>query len=80
MRILLGLVGIAIGVALAVKNEYFANTFGTPEFAVKYLGSFGGRRLFYVLLGTIVAILSVMYMTGTFGSLVRGIFGAFLPG
>lgn len=73
-RIFLGLIGIAIGCLLAIKHDWFVNNVGRPAWADKYLGPFGGARLFYVLLGILVIVAATLHMTGGLGPLLVKIF------
>lgn len=79
MRIILGLLGIAIGILMSLKSEWFLYNVGRLPSVEKYLGSFGGSRLFYQLMGVVVVIISTLYMTGALGrvitAILRGLFG-----
>jgi hypothetical protein len=79
MRIILGLLGIGAGILMSLKSEWFLYNVGQLPSIEKYLGSFGGSRLFYQLLGVVIVIISTLYMTGVLGSVIililGGIFG-----
>lgn len=79
-RILLSLIGIGVGCLIAIYREWLLNNLGRPAWAEKYMGSFGGARLFYVLLGIIIVALSTLYMTGGLGPIVAGLLGRFFGG
>ncbi|MFA6296910.1 MAG: hypothetical protein WC663_06145 [Patescibacteria group bacterium] len=78
-QIFLGLIGIAIGVFVTLKSEWLINNVGSPSFAQKYFGTFGGGRLFWQLLGVLIAAVSTLYMTGflqhTLPNMLKGLFG-----
>lgn len=74
MKIFLGLLGIAIGIVLSLKYEWLLHNFGRIPSVEKYLGSFGGSRLFYQLLGVLVIFFSTLYMTGLLNRLIEAIF------
>jgi len=50
------------------------NNFGRIPSVEKYLGSFGGSRMFYQLLGVLVIFFSTLYMTGLLEKLIEAIF------
>lgn len=79
MQILVGLIGIALGILISLKSEWLIHNVGRLATIEKYLGTFGGSRLFYQLLGIFVIFISVLYMLGMLGAIVRrilqGIFG-----
>lgn len=74
MKFFLGILGIGIGIILSLKYEWLLNNFGRIPSIEKYLGSFGGSRMFYQLLGVLVIFFSTLYMTGLLGKLIEAIF------
>lgn len=79
-RIFLGLIGVAAGCAVAIYHNWITDNLGRPAWADKYLGSFGGARLFYILLGVLIVIFSTLYMTGGLGPLIVKIFARIFGG
>ncbi|PIY95461.1 MAG: hypothetical protein COY66_06695 [Candidatus Kerfeldbacteria bacterium CG_4_10_14_0_8_um_filter_42_10] len=73
---ILGLIGIAIGAVLVIKTEWFLDFFGRIEWAERHLGTEGGTRLFYKMIGIGTIILSFMLMTGLLQLLLRKIFSS----
>ena len=63
MYIIVGLVMTVIGAAIAVYSEKMLNAFGSIAFFEKYLGTEGGSRLGYKLLGVLIFFLGVLVMT-----------------
>lgn len=63
MHIILGLITMVIGALITVYSEYIFNTFGRIEFFDKYLGTEGGSRLGYKLLGVFVFFIGTLIMT-----------------
>ena len=63
-RIFLGLLGIGMGVLVVFKAEWILHNVGKIGWIEQHLGSFGGSRLFYKLLGIVIIVLSTLYMTG----------------
>ncbi|MCX6778784.1 MAG: hypothetical protein NTU97_00960 [Candidatus Magasanikbacteria bacterium] len=79
MRIL-WILGIPIGVLFVIYTEWFYQNFGTIDWAEQKLGSNGGTRLFYKLLGLIIIIISILGVSGALGGIVLGIFGGMFSG
>ncbi len=77
---LLWLIGVALGAVLVIKTEWFLNTFGRVSWAEEHLGTEGGTRLFYKLLGLVFIIISLMGVAGLLGDFVISIFGGLFRG
>jgi CDP-diglyceride synthetase len=75
MNIVIGILIIIAGCVLIIKTEWFIQNFGTSAWAEQHLGSSGGTRLMYKLIGLAVIILSVMGMTGMLGEVIISMFG-----
>jgi hypothetical protein len=67
MNILLGIVMAAVGALITIKSEAMLNLFGRVGFFEKYLGTEGGTRLGYKLLGILVFFIGVLIMTNLIG-------------
>lgn len=74
MRYILGILGIVLGMILVLKSEWFFSFFGRIDFADKYLGTEGGTRLMYKLVGILFVIISLLYMTGGIESFLTAVF------
>ena len=74
MRYILGVLGIVLGMILVLKSEWFFTFFGRIDFADKYLGTEGGTRLMYKLIGILFVILALLYMTGGIESFLKAVF------
>jgi len=75
MSIFIGLLIIAAGVLLVVSTEWFLNNFGRIAWFEDKLGSEGGSRLGYKLVGIIFLIIGIIVMTGSgreFGQWILG--------
>jgi len=72
MRFFLGLVFIAIGFLLIWKADWIVNNFGHIDWAERHLGTEGGTRLLWKLIGLGVIFLAMLYMFG----MIEGIIGA----
>lgn len=77
---LLWLFGVAFGSLMVIKAEWFLRTFGRIAWAEKNLGTEGGSRLFYKLLGIVAIIISFMGFTGFLGGAIFSVFGRFFTG
>lgn len=74
MSIILGFIGIASGILLVVKTDWFLEYFGSIAWAENHLGTEGGTRMFYKLVGIGMIVLSFLLMTGTIQSWLAIIF------
>jgi hypothetical protein len=54
MHYIIGLIGMAVGALIVVYSEKIYNAFGVIPFFEKYLGTEGGSRLGYKLIGILV--------------------------
>ncbi len=75
MKFIVGILGIAFGILMSLKSEWFLYNVGRISAIEKYLGTFGGSRLFYQLLGVLIIAISTLYMLGVWGSIVEAIIG-----
>lgn len=75
MKYFLGLLGVGLGILLVVKTEWLIQNFGTSTWAETHMGTSGGTRLMYKLIGIIIIFLSFMAMTGLLGGFILAIFG-----
>jgi len=75
MRYVFGLLGIAFGILMTIKSEWSLNIIGKIASVEKYLGSFGGSRLFYQMLGVLIVAISTLYMIGALGGILEAIIG-----
>lgn len=75
LRIVLGILGTAIGLILIIKTEWFLENFGRIEWAEQKLGTEGGTRLFYKLFGLIFIFLAFVYMAGLWDEFLNGTLG-----
>jgi hypothetical protein len=53
MRIIVGLLMLVVGVLIVMYTEWLIQNLGTNDWAEAKLGSFGGSRLMYKLLGLV---------------------------
>jgi hypothetical protein len=77
-RILLGLVGIAAGIAMVMKTESLVGAFGRIDFFDRHLGTEGGTRLGYKLIGLLVIFISILIATNMIGGFMTWLLGPLL--
>ena len=65
MSIIIGAAIISAGALLVVKTEWFLNNFGRIAWFEDKLGSEGGSRLGYKLVGITLLIIGIIVMTGS---------------
>ena len=74
MKILIGIVLIVVGALIIVYSNKMLEIFGRIPFFEKYLGSEGGSRLGYQIIGFLGVIIGLLVMTNSFGGIIRAIF------
>jgi len=77
-KIMIGLLMVAGGGFLVIKTEWFLNNFGRIGWFEEKLGSEGGSRLGYKLVGIILLFLGIIVMTGSGPDFARWIFSPLL--
>ena len=65
MNIIIGLIMLTIGAFLTIKTEWFLNNFGSIDWFEDKLGSSGGSRLGYKLIGFVFLFLGIIFITGS---------------
>lgn len=65
---------IGVGFLIVWKAEWMMENFGRIAWAEEHLGSEGGTRLLYKLIGITTIVLSFLYMSGALSSILRAIF------
>ncbi len=75
MRYLLGIIGAGVGAVIVIYSEKLYNALGPVEWAEQKLGTEGGSRLFYKLVGIGIILISFFYMSGILQSIGLAIFG-----
>ncbi len=64
MNILLGIILIIVGALITIKTEALLSMFGRIAFFEKHLGTEGGSRLGYKLVGMLTIFIGALIMTG----------------
>ena len=73
MGITVGIIMALAGFLMTWKTEWIITNFGTLDWPEQHLGSSGGTRIFYKLLGVFLIILGFMTMTGLLGNIGRAV-------
>jgi hypothetical protein len=76
MRYFLGILGVLLGTVLIIKSDWFLANFGRNGWAEEHLGSSGGSRLMYKLIGFVFIFISMLAITGMLGGFIMAIFGS----
>ena len=74
-KYIVGLIALVVGVFLIVKTEWFIENFGTNAWAEEHLGTSGGTRLMYKLVGLAIIFIAMMGVTGLLGNFILATFG-----
>ena len=64
-QIILGIIIIAVGTGMVIKTEWLINNFGRMAWFENKLGSSGGSRLGYKLIGLLIIFIGIVIMTGS---------------
>jgi len=75
MKYFVGIILIGLGFLVAWKADWIMNNFGRIAWAEEHLGSEGGTRLMWKIIGVLVIIGTFMYLTDMWGGIMRFIFG-----
>jgi len=79
-RIIFGLIVAAVGALFTIKSEWIYQNFGGIPSADKYLGTEGGSRLAYKLIGIIISVVGFLIMTNLVEAALFAIAKLFFPG
>ena len=78
MNILVGFIILAVGALIVIKSEAMLNAFGRIEFFERKLGTEGGSRLGYKLIGMIAIFIGMLVMTNMIGGFLEWILSPIL--
>ncbi|RLC38996.1 hypothetical protein DRH27_00885 [Candidatus Falkowbacteria bacterium] len=67
MKFIIGIILLVIGLLIVIKSEWMLNNFGRIGFFDRKLGTEGGSRLGYKLVGMLFIFLGVLCVTGLIG-------------
>jgi len=73
-RIIISIIGLAFGFWIIWKSNWIIQNIGRIQWAEQNIGSEGGSRIFYKLIGLIIIIFSFMIMFNLMGGIILAIF------
>jgi len=79
-RIIIGLISAAVGAVIVIKAEWIFQNFGRVPWAEKHLGTEGGSRLFYKLIGLVIIIIGFLTATNLIGGLILSVLSPIFKG
>ncbi|MFH1226027.1 MAG: hypothetical protein V1684_01935 [bacterium] len=79
LRIIISLIGVAVGALMVIKNEWFLANLGKNAWAEQHLGVEGGSRLMYKLIGLAVILVSLLLMTNLLQGMLLSILSPLFP-
>jgi len=79
-RIILGLIIAAVGALITIKAEWIYQNFGPIPSADKYLGTEGGSRLAYKLIGILASVVGFLIITNLIELVLHGLVKLITPG
>ena len=74
-RIIIGLIGIAVGFLLVWQSEWIYENFGTNAWAEKNLGTSGGTMVLIKLIGIFIIFIFLLTATGMIEGFLQGTIG-----
>lgn len=75
MRIVVGIIAALVGVGMILKTEWLIENFGTSAWAEEKMGTSGGSRLLYKLIGLGLIFVGFMLITNLFQAFLMGTIG-----
>lgn len=80
MKYVFALIAVIVGAFIVIKTEWIISSFGTSSWAEEHMGTSGGTRMLYKLIGVCVIILAFMGVTGMLGDVLLSVFGRMFGG
>ena len=78
MRYVIGIIFVLAGILLVFKAEWFYQNFGTNAWAEDKLGTSGGTRLMYKLIGIALIFIGFLTITNLMNQLLTATIGRLL--
>lgn len=75
MRYVIGIIFVLAGILLVFKAEWFYQNFGTNAWAEENLGTSGGTRLMYKLIGIALILIGFLTITNLMNQLLTATIG-----
>ena len=73
-QVIIGIIGVIVGTMMVMKSEWLLSVFGRISWAEIHLGTSGGTRVFFKLLGILTIFVSLLVMTGLIEGVLLSIF------
>ncbi len=80
MKYILGILGLIAGFLLIWKSNWIVQNFGTVDWAEQHLGTYGGTRTFWKLIGLAIIAISLLGMAGSLGGILLDVLGPLFKG
>jgi hypothetical protein len=80
MKYLLSLLTIIVGFLLVKYSNWLVNNFGYTDWAEQHLGSYGGTRLMWKLIGLLFIIGALLVISGQMNTILYSIFSPLIGG
>jgi len=78
MHYFIGFLFILAGIGLIVKTEWVVENFGTSSWAEEKLGTSGGSRIFYKLIGLALIFIGMLLVTNMMTGFLNATIGKIL--
>ncbi len=78
MNILIGIIILGIGILIVIKAEAMLSAFGRIGFFERYLGTEGGSRLGYKIVGLLAIFIGFLVMTNMIGGFLEWVLSPIL--
>ncbi|HLD60708.1 MAG TPA: hypothetical protein VJA27_01065 [Patescibacteria group bacterium] len=75
MRYFVGILFLLVGIGMIIKTEWLIENFGTNAWAEAKLGTSGGGRLLYKLIGLALIFVGFLLITNLFQGFLFGTIG-----
>ncbi|MCR4280583.1 MAG: hypothetical protein NUV82_04140 [Candidatus Komeilibacteria bacterium] len=79
MKFFIGIILIFVGFTMVWKTEGWYGFFGSVEWAERHLGTEGGSRLFYKLIGILIIFFGFLLITGLYSGFMEGLVSPLVP-
>lgn len=75
MQFFIGVIVLATGIGMVMKTEWLVQNFGSNAWAESTIGTSGGSRLMYKLIGLVMIFFGFALVTGLFGNILMATVG-----
>ena len=75
MRYFVSIIALVVGIFMVIKTEWLIQNLGTNDWAESHLGTEGGSRLMYKLMGMAAIFLGFLFLFNMQGGLIEGTIG-----